>query len=94
MRLSRLLELLEEAREHVGLEDPEVDLMFQESWPFECDLLGVTTTTAIEYEQRAEDGDEDGAEGEEEEKPEGRIFIVEGRQLRYGSKLAWSTVCQ
>lgn len=80
MKVSELIELLEE-------QDPnaEVLVMMQQSWPFECQLRGVTTRDEI----LQADGDED------EDAPLGDgcarsdVFLVEGEQLRYGSKTAW-----
>jgi hypothetical protein len=74
--------------------DAEVYVMSQESWPFECAIAGIAQReefTACE---------EDAAEAEEERGgdrwtapdaalPPGDVFIVEGGQIRYGSKSAW-----
>ena len=94
MTVSELISILEDC-------DPEatVRVMMQESWPFECEVAGV----AIREEFSGEDCDcdhrigephEEGcpAEGDSDYEPglEGRdVFIVEGRQERYGDKSAW-----
>lgn len=71
-------------------EDAEVFVMMQQKWPFECSLAGVAVR-------------EDFSDGGDEEEstvatPSGAtrggerandIFLVEGAQLRYGSKAAW-----
>ena len=86
MKVSELIELLEEQDP-----DAEVLVMMQQSWPFECQLHGVTTRDEI---LRA-DCDTDEEEHEDEDAPLGDgcarsdVFLVEGAQLRYGSKTAW-----
>lgn len=60
-------------------DDCEVMLMTQESWPFENTIEGVT--------QREDFDDDD--ESSENLKD---VFIVEGSQIRYGSKDAWNTL--
>jgi hypothetical protein len=82
MKVKELIAILEE-------QDPDADvlIMSQENWPFENNVYGVTVRSEIE------ENDDD----EEDETPaprrDGRasndVFIVEGRQLRYGSKTAW-----
>ena len=80
MKVSELIELLEEQDP-----DAEVTLTTQRSWPFEASLLGITTRDEI----LQADGDED------EDAPLGDgcarsdVILVEGEQLRYGSKTAW-----
>lgn len=61
-------------------EDAEVMIMSQENWPFEQDIAGV----AVRRDFDEDDGEEDG-----ENKNPNDVFIVEGYQLRYGSKGAW-----
>jgi len=84
MKVSELIEILEE-------QDPaaEVLVMSQENWPFEMGIHGVTTRDEI---LRA-DGDGDDAEDDDEQLADGLarsdVFLVEGSQLRYGSKTAW-----
>lgn len=87
MKVSELIELLEEQDP-----DAEVLVMMQENWPFECALAGVTTREEMLRADRDEDGD-----GDEDEEPrlergtaKNDVFLVEGEQLRYGSKTAWS----
>ena len=65
--------------------DPEarVMIMSQPSWPFEYDLQGVAVR-----EDFTGDGDDDDAplgDGMNEND----VFLLEGTQLRYGSKAAW-----
>ena len=85
MKVNELIEILQEM-------DPEAEvlIMSQQSWPFENDLAGVC--------QRSDLVEEDDGEVEEEDQgrciggdelPSNDVFLVEGTQLRYGSKRAW-----
>ncbi len=90
MKVSELIELLEEQDP-----DAEVLVMMQQSWPFECSLAGVTTREEMLRADRDEDGDGDDDDDDEEPRLErgtakSDVFLVEGEQLRYGSKTAWS----
>lgn len=86
MKVSELIELLEEQDP-----DAEVFVMSQENWPFECAIAGVATRDEIlraDADERDEDDERDdclepGAHRND-------VFIVEGEQLRYGSKTAWN----
>ncbi|MGI5865071.1 MAG: hypothetical protein ACOX6T_23870 [Myxococcales bacterium] len=86
MKVSELIELLEEQDP-----DAEVLVMSQENWPFECAIAGVATRDEIlraDADERDEDDERDdclepGAHRND-------VFIVEGEQLRYGSKTAWN----
>lgn len=90
MKVSELIELLEEQDP-----DAEVLVMMQQNWPFECSLAGVTTREEIERADRDDDEDDDEDDDDAEEAPRERgtaksdVFLVEGDQLRYGSKTAW-----
>jgi hypothetical protein len=91
MTVSELIDLLEDCDP-----DAEVFLMSQPSWPFEHTVAGVTVRSEIE------DRDEDGADDEEEDAPPARedgtrpndVFILEGTQLRYGSRDAWAAAAR
>jgi len=89
MKVSELIELLEEQDP-----DAEVLVMIQQSWPFECSLAGVTTREEMLRADRDEDGDGDDDDDDEPRLARGTaksdVFLVEGEQLRYGSKTAWS----
>lgn len=87
MKVSELLELLEEQDP-----DAEVLVMMQQNWPFECSLAGVTTREEMLRADRDEDGDCDDDEEPRLERGTAKsdVFLVEGEQLRYGSKTAWS----
>ncbi len=89
MKVSELIELLEEQDP-----DAEVLVMIQQSWPFECSLAGVTTREEMLRADRDEDGDGDDDDDDEPRLERGTaksdVFLVEGEQLRYGSKTAWS----
>ena len=85
MTIDELIRRLTDLRdEHGG--DAEVRLMTQQNWPFENGIHGVTTST--EMALAGEDEDDEPAD---ESKPV-VIFIVEGDQLGYGDKAAW-TAC-
>lgn len=88
MKVSELIELLEEQDP-----DAEVLVMMQQSWPFECSLAGVTTREEMLRADRDEvdDGDDEDEEPRlERGTAKNDVFLVEGEQLRYGSKTAWS----
>ena len=85
MKVSELIELLQDQDP-----DAEVMIMSQESWPFENAVAGVAVR-----EEFVDDDDED-CEDDEREEPcyekgtaANDVFLVEGQQLRYGSKAAW-----
>lgn len=85
MKVHELIEMLE------GLSpDAEVLIMSQENWPFENAVRGVRGVITRAGMVAA---DEFGDDGEEPEYGEGcapdDVFLVEGRQLRYGCKAAW-----
>lgn len=89
MKVSELIEMLEEQDP-----DAEVLVMSQENWPFEMALCGVTTRDEI---LRA-DSDEEESEDDDAELADGLarsdVFLVEGTQLRYGSKTAWAVAAR
>jgi hypothetical protein len=89
MKVSELIELLEEQDP-----DAEVLVMSQPNWPFELSLAGVTTREEMPRADRDEDGDCDDDDDDEPRLERGTaksdVFLVEGEQLRYGSKTAWS----
>jgi hypothetical protein len=78
MQVRDLIELLEDQDP-----DAEVLIMTQQSWPFENAVAGVASREEIA------ECDEGEAEREEGTAPND-VFIVEGRQLRYGAKAAWN----
>jgi len=81
MTLNDLIERLEDYRDELG-GDTEVRLMTQENWPFENDLLGLTSGEEI---NECDEGDDDDV-GDDQV-----VYLVEGNQLGYGSKRAWKT---
>ncbi|MGI5861274.1 MAG: hypothetical protein ACOX6T_04355 [Myxococcales bacterium] len=85
MKVSELIELLEEQDP-----DAEVLVMMQQNWPFELGLAGVTTREEMLRADRDEDGDRDDEPRLERGTAKSDVFLVEGEQLRYGSKTAWS----
>jgi len=85
MKVSELIELLEEQDP-----DAEVLVMSQPNWPFELGLAGVTTREEMLRADRDEDGDDGDEPRLERGTAKSDVFLVEGEQLRYGSKAAWS----
>jgi hypothetical protein len=86
MKVNELIEILENMDQ-----DADVFVMSQESWPFECNLAGVCQRGDFtEEDPEAEpcaNGDRWGAS--ESQLPMNDVFLVEGSQVRYGSKAAW-----
>jgi hypothetical protein len=84
MKVRDLIEILEDQDP-----DAEILIMSQQSWPFENAIAGV----AVREEIVEDDEDLDDEEREEPRYEKGTaandVFIVEGQQLRYGSKAAW-----
>ncbi len=85
MKVSELIELLEEQDP-----DAEVLVMSQPNWPFELSLAGVTTREEMLRAEREERDDDDYEPRFERGTAKNDVFLVEGEQLRYGSKTAWS----
>lgn len=77
--LRQLIDALEETALAYG-DDAEVRLMTQAEYPFENELFGITTGAEINgrVDDDEQDVDDDHA-----------VYLVEGSQLRYGSKRAW-----
>ena len=91
MKVSELIELSEEQDP-----DAEVLVMSQPNWPFELGLAGVTTREEMLRAERDEDDDDDDDDDKQEPRLErgtakNDVFLVEGEQLRYGSKTAWTS---
>jgi hypothetical protein len=86
MKVRDLIEILED-------QDPEAEvlIMSQENWPFENAIAGVAMRE--DFVDDDEEDEDDGA-GTERRYEKGTapndVFIVEGQQLRYGSKAAWN----
>ena len=59
-------------------------------WPFELSLAGVTTREEMLRAEREERDDDDYEPRFERGTAKNDVFLVEGEQLRYGSKTAWS----
>ena len=78
MTIDQLIERLEEYRDTLG-GNTEVRLMTQQNWPFENQITGL----ASGEELNQQDGDDDDVPDDQV------VYIVEGQQLRYGSKRAW-----
>ena len=69
--------------------DTEVRLMTQQSWPFENEVAGLCDGRDLKSEEPCDCG-EPGCEDCDPEKQEAIVYIVEGGQLGYGNKNAWS----
>lgn len=91
MTVSELINLLEDADP-----DAEVRIMSQENWPFENAIRGIAIRDEMvedcDCDRRFNEPHEDGCarEGDFDEGTAANdVFIVEGSQERYGSKMAW-----
>ena len=87
MKVRELIEILEELDAEAS-----VYVMSQQSWPFELAIHGVTVRedfTEGDLEDESHDGECDRWGANEGALPGNDVFIVEGSQLRYGSKDAW-----
>jgi hypothetical protein len=78
-------------------EDAEVLFISQPSWPFEYSIDNVTSRKEVELADQDERRDyDDDRDYDEREYRDGEksndVFLVEGRQLRYGSKAAWDVM--
>ena len=83
--IDELIARLEDCRDELG-GDAEVRLMTQSNWPFENDIVGVTTSREIRDAEHEDDFDPQGDADEV-------AYIVEGQQLGYGTKAAWDACC-
>ena len=89
MTLSDLIERLEELRSELG-DDVEVRLMTQQNYPFENELAGATCLRDIRERDELDSDDDDNPEGfEPEGEPAEVVYLLEGRQLGYGTQTAW-----
>ena len=89
MTLSDLIERLEVLRSELG-DDVEVRLMTQQNYPFENELAGATCLRDIRERDEVDSDDDDNPERfEPEGKPAEVVYLLEGRQLGYGTQTAW-----
>lgn len=86
MTINELISRLEEYRDELG-GDAEVRLMTQPNWPFENAIVGVCSGEEINAA-----GDEDDLNDDGDVEADQVVYILEGGQLGYGTKRAWSTV--
>lgn len=87
MTIDELIEHLEAYRDEIG-GDAEVRLMTQQSWPFENNIHGLAS--GAEIGDAAEDDDDEAADDAVDDADhEAVLYIVEGGQIGYGTKLAW-----
>ena len=87
MTIDELISRLEDYRDEIGGES-EVRMMTQQNWPFENLMCGLASGAEINESAGDEEGDEDESDGDVES--DSVLYIVEGRQIGYGSKLAWN----
>lgn len=82
MKVSELIELLSEC-------DPDATVMIgqQPAWPFENAIDGIAVRA--DFAKAGDKDDEADAGDSEDRKRANDVFIVEGAQLRYGSKAMW-----
>ena len=84
MTIDELIARLEDYRDEIG-GDAEVRLMTQQNWPFENTICGLASGVEInDFNEDGEDVD-DGDDATEDSV----LYIVEGRQIGYGTKRAW-----
>ena len=79
MTIDEWIQRLEEYRDDLG-GDAQVRLMTQQNWPFENEIVGLTSGEEINDQDDEEDEDVD---------EDSVVFIVEGKQRCYGSTRAW-----
>lgn len=89
MKVQELIDLLEE-------QDPDADvlIMSQQNWPFENAVYGVTVRSELTGEDDDEEDVEPAPDRRREDGASNDVFIVEGSQLRYGSKTAWDVAAR
>lgn len=77
-------------------DDPDARILTisQQSWPFEYEIKGLAIREEIIRVEREENGDDEDDEYDHDKRGTALtdILIVEGQQLRYGSKAAWDVV--
>jgi hypothetical protein len=84
MTIDELIARLEDYRDEIG-GNAEVRLMTQQNWPFENTICGLAS--GVEINDFDEDDEDDGDDDDAAE--DAVLFIVEGKQLGYGTKRAW-----
>ena len=89
MTLSDLIERLEELRSELG-DNVEVRLMTQQNYPFENELAGATCLRDIREREVVESDDDENPERfDADGDPAEVVYLLEGRQLGYGTQTAW-----
>ena len=83
MTIDELICKLREYRDDLG-GDTEIRLMSQPNWPFEYSFAGLVSSSEL----RELDEEDFDSQGDNEQV----LYLVEGTQLGYGSKLAWEAV--
>jgi hypothetical protein len=87
MTIDELIGRLGEYRDEIG-GDAEVRLMTQQNWPFENSIYGLASGLEIN-DYIDDDGEADEGDDDDDVAEDAVLFIVEGRQLGYGTKRAW-----
>ena len=82
MTIDELIARLEEYRDSLG-GDTEVRLMTQQNWPFENEIVGLASGEEINSCDNILEGEDENVDQDQV------VFIVEGQQRCYGSKIAW-----
>jgi hypothetical protein len=81
MKVKDLIAILEDCNP-----DADVLLASQPNWPFEYALRGVAVRESMEEREQDE---EDAPAGSADGGRPSDVLLVEGQQLRYGSRAAW-----
>ena len=95
MTLTELIEELTALAEDYGDVDPEVRIMEQEEYPFECKLEAIVTLEQIHEVQEEDPKKPDTFQPATKygwsrgPKVEKAIYLIVGPQLGYGTKTAW-----
>ena len=84
MTIDEVIARLAEYRDELGGET-EVRLMTQPTWPFEHAIHGLVSVSELNANANADDEDFD-CQGNADQV----VYLVEGGQLGYGTKTAWT----
>lgn len=85
MKVYELIAFLQDLPDH----NATVLLMNQDNWPFEYSVRGACTRADVREEYLKGHDKDDPYDPIEEGTAISDVFLVEGKQLRYGNKAAW-----